>query len=73
VGGIIAWVFVSDLRFQADAAKMLIFMIAVCAFSAMVFVPAAIAAFRPKFIIREADPEIQAREDKVQVQVGGEE
>ena len=73
VGGIIAWVFVSDLRFQADAAKMLIFMIAVCAFSAMVFVPAAIAAFRPKFIIREADPEIQAREDKVPVQVGGEE
>lgn len=55
VGGIVAWVFVSDLRFQADAAKLLIFMIAVCAISAMVFVPAWIAAFRPSFIVREAD------------------
>ncbi|WP_096704296.1 MMPL family transporter [Magnetospirillum sp. 15-1] len=55
VGGIVAWVFVSDLRFQADAAKLLIFMIVVCAVSAMVFVPAWIAAFRPKFITREAD------------------
>ncbi|MGE5548554.1 MAG: efflux RND transporter permease subunit [Solirubrobacterales bacterium] len=56
VGGIVAWVFVSDLRFQADAAKLLIFMIAVCAISAMVFVPAWIATFRPRFITREADP-----------------
>jgi predicted RND superfamily exporter protein len=53
VGGIVAWVFVSDLRFQADAAKLLIFMIFVCAVSAMVFVPAWIAAFRPRFIVRE--------------------
>jgi predicted RND superfamily exporter protein len=58
VGGIVAWVFVSDLRFQADAAKLLIFMIVVCAVSAMVFVPAWIAAFRPKFITREADPAV---------------
>ncbi len=62
VGGIVAWVFVSDLRFQADAAKLLIFMIVVCAVTAMVFVPAWIAAFRPRFIVREADPEIQALE-----------
>jgi uncharacterized protein len=55
VGGIVAWVFVSDLRFQADAAKLLIFMIAVCAVSALVFVPAWIATFRPRFIVREAD------------------
>ena len=52
VGGIIAWVFVSDLRFQADAAKLLIFMIAVCAISALVFVPAWIAVFRPGFLIK---------------------
>lgn len=51
VGGIIAWVFVSDLRFQADAAKLLIFMILVCATSALVFVPAWIAVFRPHFIL----------------------
>jgi predicted RND superfamily exporter protein len=55
VGGIVAWVFVSDLRFQADAAKLLIFMIFVCAVSAMVFVPAWIAAFRPAFIVKEED------------------
>jgi len=61
VGGIIAWVFVSDLRFQADAAKLLIFMIAVCAASAMVFVPAWIATFRPRFIVREADPVQQSK------------
>lgn len=60
VGGIVAWVFVSDLRFQADAAKLLIFMIAACAVSAMVFVPAWIATFRPRFITREADPALQA-------------
>lgn len=52
VGGIIAWVFVSDLRFQADAAKLLIFMIAVCAISALVFVPAWIAVFRPGFLLK---------------------
>ena len=62
VGGIVAWVFISDLRFQADAAKLLIFMILVCAVTAMVFVPAWIATFRPRFIVREADAEIQARE-----------
>jgi predicted RND superfamily exporter protein len=59
VGGIVAWVFVSDLRFQADAAKLLIFMIAVNAVAAMVFVPAWIAVFKPKFIVREADPSVQ--------------
>lgn len=62
VGGIVAWVFISDLRFQADAAKLLIFMIAVCAVSALVFVPAWIATFRPRFIVREADREIQQQE-----------
>jgi predicted RND superfamily exporter protein len=61
VGGIVAWVFVSDLRFQADAAKLLIFMIAVCAVSAMVFVPAWIATFRPRFIVREADPGLEVQ------------
>jgi len=61
VGGIIAWVFVSDLRFQADAALLLIFMIALCAFSALVFVPAWIAAFRPRFILRQADPAVETK------------
>lgn len=64
VGGIVAWVFVSDLRFQADAAKLLIFMIFVCAVSALVFVPAWIAAFRPKFIVREADSDVVEQEER---------
>ena len=63
VGGIVAWVFVSDLRFQADAAKLLIFMIAVCATSALVFVPAWIAAFQPRFIVREVDRELLGKSD----------
>ncbi len=58
VGGIVAWVFVSDLRFQADAAKLLIFMIALCAISALLFVPAWIATFRPRFIVREVAPAV---------------
>lgn len=64
VGGIVAWVFVSDLRFQADAAKLLIFMIAVCALSALIFVPAWIATFRPRFIVREVDRELQQQEQQ---------
>lgn len=60
VGGIIAWVFISDLRFQADAAKLLIFMITVCAVSAMIFVPAWIAMLRPRFIVGEADPRFRS-------------
>jgi len=36
-------------------------MIAVCAVSAMVFVPAWIATFRPRFIVREADPGLEVQ------------
>jgi hypothetical protein len=57
-------VFFSDLRFQADSAKLLIFMIAVCALSAMVFVPAWIATFRPSYIVRRADPDKQDVKDE---------
>jgi hypothetical protein len=54
IGGIIMWVFISDLRFQADAARLLIIMLVLNACSAMFLVPAWVDIFRPKFIMRAA-------------------
>lgn len=50
IGGVIMWVFLSDLRFQADAALLLIVMLVLNAIAAMVLVPAWILRFRPRFI-----------------------
>jgi len=50
VGGIIMWVFMSDLRFQADSARLLIIMLLLAASSAMFLVPAWVNIFKPKFI-----------------------
>jgi predicted RND superfamily exporter protein len=58
IGGVIMWVFVSDLRFQADAALLLIVMLILNALAAVFLVPAWILRFRPKFIMKareEAD------------------
>lgn len=52
VSGVIMWVFVSDLRFQADAALLLVVMLVLNAAAAMFLVPAWIATFRPAFITR---------------------
>lgn len=52
IGGIIMWVFMSDLRFQADAARLLIIMLVLNACSAMFLVPAWVDIFRPKFIMQ---------------------
>ena len=54
IGGIIMWVFMSELRFQADAARLLIIMLVLNAFSAMLLVPAWVDIFRPKFIMQAA-------------------
>jgi uncharacterized protein len=51
IGGIIMWVFISDLRFQADAARLLIIMLVLNACSAMFLVPAWVDIFKPKFIM----------------------
>ncbi|MBT7951373.1 MAG: MMPL family transporter [Gammaproteobacteria bacterium] len=51
IGGIIMWVFISDLRFQADAARLLIIMLVLNACSAMFLVPAWVDIFKPKFIL----------------------
>lgn len=54
VGGIIMWVFISELRFQADAARLLIIMLVMNMASAMFLVPAWVNIFKPKFIMDAA-------------------
>ena len=51
IGGIIMWAFVSDLRFQADAALLLVVMLILNAWAAANLVPAWIVRFRPAFIL----------------------
>ncbi len=55
IGGVIMWVFISELRFQADAALLLIVMLVLNALAAMFLVPAWILRFRPAFIIRATE------------------
>lgn len=50
IAGIVMWVFMSDLRFQADASRLLIAMVVFNALCAMVLVPAWVLVFRPKFL-----------------------
>ena len=51
IGGVIMWVLLSDLRFQADAALLLIVMLVLNAMAAWFLVPAWIETFRPGFIV----------------------
>lgn len=62
IGGIIMWVFVSELRFQADAAKLLFIMLVLNAASAMFLVPAWVDIFKPRFIMQAANERWAARE-----------
>jgi len=55
IGGVVMWVFISDLRFQADAALLLIVMLVLNALAAMFLVPAWILRFRPAFIMRAGE------------------
>ena len=50
IGGVIMWVFISDLRFQADAALLLVVMLLLNASAAMLLVPAWIRIFKPTFV-----------------------
>ncbi len=52
IGGVVMWVFISDLRFQSDAALLLIVMLILNASAAMLLVPAWVRTFRPVFITR---------------------
>ena len=53
IAGVIMWVFISDLRFQADAALLLCVMLILNAVAAMFLVPAWVCLFKPKFIVGE--------------------
>jgi len=48
--GVIMWVFLSDLRFQSDAALLLVVMLIFNMLAALLVVPSWITIFKPKFI-----------------------
>ncbi|HJV84997.1 MAG TPA: MMPL family transporter [Noviherbaspirillum sp.] len=50
IAGVVMWIFMSDLRFQSDAAILLSFMLIVNAIAAMLIVPAWCVVFKPKFV-----------------------
>ncbi|MDF2180561.1 MMPL family transporter [Neptuniibacter sp. CAU 1671] len=50
ISGIVMWVVLSDLRFQADAALLLIVMVLLNGAAAMLLVPSWVLVFKPKFI-----------------------
>jgi predicted RND superfamily exporter protein len=52
IGGVVMWYFLSDLRFQADAALLLCVMLVLNAAAAVFLVPSWIRVFEPKFIAR---------------------
>lgn len=53
IAGVVLWIFMSDLRFQSDAAVLLSFMLIVNAIAAMLIVPAWCVVFKPKFVMGE--------------------
>ncbi|WP_317930662.1 efflux RND transporter permease subunit [Halioxenophilus sp. WMMB6] len=50
IAGIVMWVVLSDLRFQSDAALLLIVMVVLNGLSALLLVPSWILIFKPAFI-----------------------
>jgi predicted RND superfamily exporter protein len=52
IAGIVMWVVLSDLRFQADAALLLSVMVILNAIAALLLVPSWILVFKPGFITR---------------------
>jgi len=58
VGGVVMWVFVSKLKFQADAAMLLIVMLLLNAAAAIFLVPAWLKMFPPRFITGQVKEEV---------------
>ncbi len=52
IAGVIMWVLLSDLRFQADSALLLTLMLVLNALAAMLLMPAWVVMFRPAFITK---------------------
>ena len=50
IAGIVMWIFLSDLRFQADAALLLSVMVVLNGIAALWLVPSWVLIFKPKFI-----------------------
>ena len=66
IAGVVLWIFMSDLRFQADAAQLLSFMLIVNAIAAMLIVPSWCVLFEPKFVVgnkneEEGNPRMNAK------------
>jgi hypothetical protein len=51
IAGIVMWVILSELRFQADAALLLCVMVVINGIAAMLLVPSWVLVFKPKFIV----------------------
>lgn len=62
IAGVVLWIFMSDLRFQSDAALLLSFMLVVNAIAAMLIVPAWCVLFRPRFVVACAEAPAEERE-----------
>jgi predicted RND superfamily exporter protein len=58
IAGVVMWVYFSDLRFQSDAAKLLIVMVLLNAVAALALIPAWIVALKPKFIKKYEEDEV---------------
>jgi uncharacterized protein len=50
IAGVVMWIFMSDLRFQSDAAVLLSFMLIVNAIAAVLIVPSWCVVFKPRFV-----------------------
>ena len=55
IAGIVMWIFLSDLRFQADAALLLSVMVVLNGIAALWLVPSWVLVFKPKFITQLSD------------------
>jgi uncharacterized protein len=62
IAGVVMWVVLSDLRFQADAALLLIVMLILNGLAAWFLVPAWIAIFKPKFIVGKSEEVTQEKQ-----------
>ena len=62
VAGVVLWIFLSSLRFQADSATLLVLMMIVNMAAGMVFVPAWIMIFEPAFIRGEGAAEAESED-----------
>ena len=50
IAGIVMWIFLSDLRFQADAALLLSVMVILNALAALFLIPSWVLVFKPNFV-----------------------